>query len=162
MKASTRRRLEPIEDSLSRRKAPTRDQLSQLRAEELRHKADHLAGQARPTGQGHLVTQRVTGIAPDELRGLAADTLRRVQPGPAVVILGAEHKGKALLAAAVSSDLHQGGTQASRILTDAARTVGGGSGGLGPIASAGGRRTEALVQALNTAAAEASHLLTHR
>ncbi|MCD9146091.1 DHHA1 domain-containing protein [Streptomyces albireticuli] len=108
--------------------ATAQQQLSQLRAAELRHQAGHLADQARPTGRGQLIVQRVTGIAPDELRGLAADTLARLGHRPAIVILAAEHGGKALLAAAISPDLHQDGTQASQILAQAARTVGGGSG----------------------------------
>lgn len=53
---------------------------------------------------------------------------------PTSVVLGAEHDGKALLTAAISSDAHQGGTQASKILAEAARTVGGGSQGRGPVA----------------------------
>ncbi|MFE0061723.1 hypothetical protein [Streptomyces sp. NPDC059003] len=70
---------------------------------------------------------------PHLLRGLAADTLTRLGHGPAVVVLGGEHDGKALLAAAISTDLHQGGIQASQILAEAARTVvGGGSGAAAP------------------------------
>ncbi|WP_350309811.1 DHHA1 domain-containing protein [Streptomyces yunnanensis] len=73
-----------------------------------------------------------------------------------------EHKGKALLASAISPDLHQAGTQASQILAEAARTVGGGSGGRGPLASAGGRHPEALNEALDLAAPVATRLLSNR
>ncbi|MGW3564451.1 alanine--tRNA ligase [Streptomyces sp. NPDC000941] len=142
--------------------AVAQEKLSRLRAEELRHQAGQLADQPQPAGHGQLVVRLITGVAPDELRGLAADTLTRLGRGPAVVVLGAEYKGKALLAAAVSSDLHQAGIQASRILTEAARTVGGGSGGRGPLASAGGRRPEALNEALDLAAHEATRLLSDR
>ncbi|ARF58026.1 alanine--tRNA ligase [Streptomyces gilvosporeus] len=141
--------------------AAAQETLSRLRAEELRHQAGQLATQAQPVGQGQLVVRLVTGIAPDELRGLVADTLARLGRGPVVVVLGAEHKGKALLASAISSGLHQAGTQASRILAEAARTVGGGSGGRGPLASAGGRHPEALNQALEIAAYEATRLLSN-
>ncbi|MEU3751489.1 alanine--tRNA ligase [Streptomyces olivoreticuli] len=139
--------------------ATAQEQLSKLRAEELRQQAALLADQAEPSGRGWIVAQRVTGIAPDELRGLAADAVGRIHRGPAVVILGTEHNGKALIVAAISHSLHQEGAEASQILTDAARTVGGGSGGRGPVANAGGRRTEALDQALAIAAAEAGLLL---
>ncbi|MEW1550686.1 alanine--tRNA ligase [Streptomyces tsukubensis] len=138
------------------------ERLSRLRAEELRERAGQLAGQAQPTGQGKLVVQHVTGIAPDELRGLASDTLALLGHGPAVVILGVEHDGKALLTAAISPDLHQHGTQASQILAGAARAVGGGSGGRGPLANAGGRHPENLVQALELAAHEAARLFGKR
>ncbi|MFF3958998.1 hypothetical protein ACFYY1_38210 [Streptomyces sp. NPDC001890] len=43
-------------------------QLTRLRAEELRHQARHLAAQAQPTGHGQMVAQPVTGVAPDGLR----------------------------------------------------------------------------------------------
>ncbi|PNE37311.1 alanine--tRNA ligase [Streptomyces noursei] len=142
--------------------ATAQEKLSRLRAEELRHQAGQLATHAQPAGQGQLIVRLVTGIAPDELRGLAADTLARLGRGPAVVILGAEHKGKALLASAISPDLHQAGTQASQILAEAARTVGGGSGGRGPLASAGGRHPEALNEALDLAAPVATRLLSNR
>ncbi|MQS34756.1 alanine--tRNA ligase [Streptomyces katsurahamanus] len=142
--------------------AAAQEKLSRLRAGELRQHSGQLAGQARPAGQGQLIVQHVTGIAPDELRGLASDTLARLGHGPAVVILGAEHQGKALLAAAISPDLHQHGAQASQLLAGAARTVGGGSGGRGPLASAGGRHPENLTQALDLAAHEATSLLSER
>ncbi|WP_329089673.1 alanine--tRNA ligase [Streptosporangium sp. NBC_01469] len=142
--------------------AAAQNQLSRLRAEELRHQAERLAGQAQPAGEGRLVAQIVTGVTPDELRGLSIEVVRRVQRGPAVVVLGAEHEGRALLAAAVSSDLDQAGAEASQVLVEAARTVGGGSGGRGPIASAGGRRPNALRQALALAAQDATRLLGER
>ncbi|MFF4531392.1 alanine--tRNA ligase [Streptomyces sp. NPDC001407] len=139
--------------------AAAQEKLSQLRAEELRHQAGHLADQAQPTGHGQLVVQRVTGVVPEELRGLVADTLARLGQSPATVILGTEHEGKALLAAAISPDLHQAGTHASQLLAEAAHSVGGGSGGSGPLASAGGRRPQALPQALDIAAQAATRLL---
>ncbi|MFC9067172.1 MULTISPECIES: alanine--tRNA ligase [Streptomyces] len=142
--------------------ATAQDQLSRLRTKELRHQAEGLAGQARPAGRGQLVVQRISGVSPAELRSLTSDILQRLQRGPAVVILGAERGGKALLAAAISSGLHQEGTEASHLLNRAARTIGGGSGGQGALASAGGRHPEALDQALAAAAAEASLLMSNR
>ncbi|MFI2213975.1 alanine--tRNA ligase [Streptomyces sp. NPDC020141] len=139
--------------------AAAQRQLSRLRDEELREQAALLAGHALPAGHGRLVVQRVSGIAPDELRGLASDALARLGRGPAVVVLGSEHDGKALLAAAVSDDLHRGGSEAAGILAEAARAVGGGSGGRGSVAGAGGRRPEHLARALDLAAQEAARLL---
>ncbi|MFD5696520.1 DHHA1 domain-containing protein, partial [Streptomyces lasiicapitis] len=73
-------------------------------------------------------------------------------PGPAP-------DGKVILAAAVSPALHRAGIEASQLLTDAARTVGGGSGGRGPVASAGGRDPQVLLDALAAATRAASQLL---
>ncbi len=145
-------------DALRRRLAAlatAQGELTRLRAAELREQAARLAGTARPSGTGRIVAQPVTGTAADELRTLATETAARLDD-PAVVILGTERDGKALLAAAVTQGLHQHGVQASQVLTAAARIVGGGSGGRGPIASAGGRRADALGQALATAAEEAA------
>ncbi|WP_030669894.1 alanine--tRNA ligase [Streptomyces sp. NRRL B-1347] len=139
--------------------AAAQQELTQLRVGELRQQAGQLATQARSAGRGQLVVHRVAGVTPDELRALAADILAQLGHAPTVVVLGGEHDGKALLAAAISSDLHRHGHQASQILSRAARTVGGGSGGRGPIASAGGRRSQGLDEALELAAGEAARLL---
>lgn len=135
--------------------ATAQDELTRLRAAELREQATHLAATARTSGTGRIVSQTVTGATADELRTLATETAARLHD-PGVVILGTERDGKALLAAAVTQGLHRNGNQASQILAAAARVVGGGAGGRGPVASAGGRRPEALGQAL-TVATQAAH-----
>ncbi|MGN5633902.1 alanine--tRNA ligase [Streptomyces sp. AC154] len=134
-------------------------ELARHRTAELGRKAADLAGDARTSGRGRLLVQPVTGIAPDELRSLAADTVTRLGTEVAIVILATEHQGKALLVAAVSPALHQTGAEASRLLTEAARIVGGGSGGRGAVANAGGRAPERLGQALAIAGQEAERLL---
>ncbi|GGZ92892.1 alanine--tRNA ligase [Streptomyces bluensis] len=139
--------------------ATAQDQLARLRAAELRQQAELLAGQAQPAGEGLLLARRITGIAPDELRGFAADVVTRIPHDRAIVVFGAEQDGKALLVAAVSGRLNQDGVEASRILTKAARVVGGGSGGRGPVANAGGRQPEHLDQALESAGREAAQIL---
>ncbi|MCI3928817.1 alanine--tRNA ligase [Streptomyces sp. AN091965] len=139
--------------------AAAQQQLTRVRAVELGQQAGQLAAQVQPTGRGQLVVQRVPGVTPAELRSLAAGTLASLGHGPAVVVLGSEHGGKALLAAALSDELHEAGIQASQVLTAAARMVGGGSGGRGPLASAGGRRPQVLDEALNLAGREGARLL---
>ncbi|MFF5364754.1 alanine--tRNA ligase [Streptomyces scabiei] len=146
-----RRRLEAL--------ASAQNELAHSRTAELGRQAADLAEHARPVGRGRLVVRQVTGLSPDELRTLAADTVSRIGTEAAIVILATERQGKALLVAAVSHSLHQGGTEASRLLTDAARIVGGGSGGRGPVANAGGRAVEHLEQALAVAGREAERLL---
>ncbi len=139
--------------------ASAQDELARLRAVELRQQAELLAGQAQPAGEGLLLARRITGIAPDELRGFAADVVTRIRHDRVIVVFGAEQDGKALLVAAVSRRLNEEGVEASQILTEAARVVGGGSGGRGPVANAGGRRPEHLGQALESAGREAARLL---
>ncbi|WP_432111090.1 hypothetical protein [Streptomyces sp. YPW6] len=63
------------------------------------------------------------------------------------------------MAAALTRNPHDTDIGASRILTPAARAVGGGAGGKGPVASAGGRRAEALDEALSVAVQDAVHTL---
>ncbi|MFD4373350.1 alanine--tRNA ligase [Streptomyces sp. NPDC058486] len=134
-------------------------ELDRLRETELRDQAQQLAASARTVTGGRIVTEKLTGLTPDELRTLAQHTAGLLDTGHAVVVLGTEHQGKALLAAAITPSLHATGTEASHILIPAARTVGGGTGGKGPLASAGGRRVEVLDEALTIAAQEAGRAL---
>ncbi|MFE1781525.1 alanine--tRNA ligase [Streptomyces sp. NPDC059506] len=139
--------------------ATAEQELGRFREAELRDRAQQLAASARAVAGGRVVTEKVTSLAPDELRTLAHHTVGLLDAGHAVVVLGTEHQGKALLAAAVTRSLHDTGIDASRILIPAARTVGGGAGGKGPVASAGGRRAEALDEALTVAAQDAARAL---
>ncbi|WP_326697986.1 alanine--tRNA ligase [Streptomyces sp. NBC_01754] len=139
--------------------AAAQQELARHRTAELSRKAVILAGEARASGRGRFLVQSVTDIAPGELRSLAADTVASLGTVAAIVILATEHQGKALLVAAVSPALHQAGTEASRLLAEAARIVDGGSGGRGAIANAGGRAPERLDQALAIAGQEAERLL---
>ncbi|MEU3046892.1 alanine--tRNA ligase [Streptomyces sp. NPDC006984] len=134
-------------------------ELGRLREAELRDRAQQLAASARTVAGGRVVTEKVIDLGPDELRALAHNTASLLDAGHVIVVLGTEHNGKALLAAAITRSLHDTGTDASRILITAAHTVGGGAGGKGPVASAGGRRVEALDEALTIAAQDAAHAL---
>jgi alanyl-tRNA synthetase len=142
--------------------AAAQEQLDQLRASELRDKATWLAAQARQVKGGTLVAEKVTGTGPGELRQLAAEATSRIHPGPAIVVLGLEHAGKALLTVAISASLAGASIQAAQVITRAAKAVGGGGGGTGPIASAGGRHPENLDQALSLAEEDAAQLLGGR
>ncbi|MDP9951666.1 MULTISPECIES: alanine--tRNA ligase [Streptomyces] len=139
--------------------AAAQDELSRLRTAELGRAAAGLAEHARPAGRGRLVVRRVTGATSEELRALAAETVARIGTEAAVAVLATEHRSKALLAAAVSPSLHRDGAEAAPLLTEAARIIGGGSGGRGPVANAGGRTSEHLEQALAAADREAERLL---
>ncbi|MFJ7912677.1 alanine--tRNA ligase [Kitasatospora sp. NPDC096204] len=134
-------------------------ELARLRDAELRTRAQQLAATARTVPGGQIVTEKIPGLGPDELRMLATNTADLLNGDRAVVVLCTEHGGKALLAAAITRSLHDTGTHASQILSPAARTVGGGAGGKGPVASAGGRRPEALDEALTIAGQDAARVL---
>ncbi|MGW7003673.1 DHHA1 domain-containing protein [Streptomyces sp. NPDC054933] len=133
-----------------------------MRAEELHSKGAWLAGRAIEVDGGWIAVQKITGVEPGELRHLAGDAVSQLHAGPAIVIVGMEHAGKALLAAAISRGLLDGGVQAAQVITRAAKAVGGGGGGTGAIASAGGRHPENLDQALTVAAEDATRLLGGR
>lgn len=97
------------------------------------------------------MARTIPNLTGADLRTIATGVLsRRDRNG--IVVLGTESNGKAALVAAAGADTD---IQARTILTTAAREVGGGAGGKGPIASAGGRNPENLPQAITTAAAEA-------
>ncbi|QMU74593.1 alanine--tRNA ligase [Streptacidiphilus sp. PB12-B1b] len=139
--------------------ATAQQQLGHLREAELRSRAQQLAASARLVTGGRIVAEKMTDLGPAELRTLATNTADLLNGDHAVVVLGTEHDGKALLAAAITHSLHAANTQASQILASAARAVGGGAGGKGAVANAGGRRIEALDEALTIAAQVAAQLL---
>ncbi len=67
-----------------------------------------------------------------------------------VVVLGAELDGKVIFAARVTTDLIGRGLNAGRLVKEAARITGGGGGGRADFATAGGRDTTRLKQALES------------
>ncbi|MFA1547759.1 alanine--tRNA ligase [Actinomadura chokoriensis] len=135
--------------------AETQRQLETLHQAELNAHSQHLASQAEPLAGGWLVAQTVPGLTSTDLRTIATGIL----DPRGVVVLGTEADGKAILVAAAGAET---GIRARDLLTRAAREVGGGAGGKGPIANAGGRRPENLPKAIRTAATEARTLLGPR
>ncbi|MCZ6615013.1 MAG: DHHA1 domain-containing protein, partial [Chloroflexi bacterium] len=71
--------------------------------------------------------------------------------GSGVVVLGAVVNDRPTLVVMVTPDLVARGLHAGNIVKEAARTMGGGGGGRPEMAQAGGRRPEALGDALRTA-----------
>ncbi|WP_338931801.1 DHHA1 domain-containing protein [Streptomyces netropsis] len=139
--------------------AAAEKEVSRRREADLRSQAQQLASSSTQVPGGRIVSQRVSGLGASDLRSLATSTADRLRSDRAVVVLGTEHDGKALLVAAITPGVLDSGTQASHILASAARTVGGGAGGAGPVANAGGRRVEALDEALSIAVQEATRAL---
>jgi alanyl-tRNA synthetase len=91
-----------------------------------------------------VVVTRLDGLAPSDLRELAIAV--RQQPGiRAAVLVGVSDAGGVSLASAVAPDA---GLEAGALIKDAARAVGGGGGGKGPVATAGGKDASAIDEAL--------------
>ncbi|MFI6521055.1 alanine--tRNA ligase [Spirillospora sp. NPDC050679] len=134
--------------------AGARHELERLRAADLDRRADGLAGGAERLAGGWLVARAVPGASGDDLRPLAARVLER---RPGAVVLGTSDDRRALLVAAVSPG--SVGVPASALLREAARAVGGGTGGAGAVANAGGRRPENLARAIELAAGTAREVL---
>ncbi|MGI9578073.1 MAG: alanine--tRNA ligase [Microthrixaceae bacterium] len=136
----------PVEDlteGLSKRLAELKDLRSE--AAELRRalagsQSDDLAGSA----VDGVVVARVEAERREDVRDLAVAL--RDKPGMRAVVLGASPGGKGV--ALVAAVTPESGLNASELIADAAKTVGGG-GGKGPdLAMAGGKRPEALDEAL--------------
>ena len=119
------------------------DEIKLLRSKAAMGLAAELASLA---SNGVLVT-RVDGLAPGELRDLAL-AVRQQATVEAVVLGGLTPTGGVTLVAAVTAAF---GGQASDLIKDAARAVGGGGGGKGDIATAGGKNPEGLDEALRVA-----------
>ncbi|MBE1530178.1 alanine--tRNA ligase [Actinomadura algeriensis] len=99
---------------------------------------------------GRLITRTVD--VPD-LRTVATKLL----PHTDAIILGTRQNAKATLVAALGPAF---GTPARDLLARAAREVGGGAGGKGPVAHAGGPRADRLPRAMELATADARALLS--
>ena len=130
----------------------TQNQLDRLHQAELNTHAQRLASQAERLPRGWLVAQLVPEMTDKDLRSIATGLL----DPRGVVVLATESDGKAVLTAAAGADT---GIRARDLLTHAAREVGGGAGGKGPIAHAGGRHPENLPRAIAEAARQARELL---
>jgi alanyl-tRNA synthetase len=112
--------------------------------------AAELAGAAL---DGVVVAQR-DGLAPDELKSLAASTRDRLDSG-VVVVLGANGE-KAGIAVAVTSDLVAAGVSAADIARPAAQALGGGTAKNPELVVGGGPNADALPEAIALAREAAS------
>ena len=118
------------------------DEIKQLRAKLAHGRAAELA-EASADG---IVVERVDDMAPGDLRDLCVAVR---QKGVRVAVLGGVGPGGGVsLVCAVSKDVD---CQASDLLRDAAKAVGGGGGGKGDVATAGGKNPDGLDDALTIA-----------
>jgi alanyl-tRNA synthetase len=137
-------------DDLVRAVERTRDHVKNLEDEVKRLRQAQAASRARDIAagaRGGVVIERIDGLAPNALRDLAVAV--RDVPGIKVVVLGGvvDSGGVALVAAVAPGSALKAGD----VIRDAAKTVGGGGGGKGDIATAGGKNVAALDAALDVA-----------
>ena len=134
--------------------------LGELRKAEASAGAAALAGAAANVCGVALVVRRVDVGSQKELQELAQNVRGRLSPGPGATVLGSVAGGKPLLVAACTNALIEGlGVEAPALIRRAAEVIGGGGGGKGSLAFAGGRRPEALDEALAGVEAELRALL---
>jgi alanyl-tRNA synthetase len=91
------------------------------------------------------------GRTAGELREMALALRGRFAGRAVAVVLGAAHDGTAQLVASCTNELLERGVTPASILEEAAKAIGGGAGGKGPVAIAGGRRVEGLREAMAVA-----------
>ena len=139
-----------VVDAVSRRVAENkelRDEIRDLRRQAARSRSVELA----QAGVGGVVVERVDGLARDDLRELAVAV--RDQSGVTAVVLGGAAEGGGV--AIVSAVTAESGLHASELISDAARTVGGGTGKSAELAMAGGKDPGRLDEALDQVRAAA-------
>jgi alanyl-tRNA synthetase len=119
------------------------DELKALRAKLATGRAGELAG----TATDGVVVQRVDGLETNDLRELAL-AVRNEDGVEIVVLAGVTGGGGVGLVAAVKPAT---GIQASSLIKDAAKAVGGGGGGKGDVATAGGRDPSGIDDAIRIA-----------
>ena len=127
------------------------DELKVMRARLASGRAVELAAEA----VNGIVVARVDGVTANDLRDLAVAV--RQQTGiMAVVLGGVTDTGGVSIVGATATALK---ANAGDIIKDAAKAVGGGGGGKGDIATAGGKNTAALDEALNIAREKAAAVI---
>ena len=114
-----------------------------------RREAQQLLDRVQELDGVKAVVERAQVSSPEALRE-TGDWLRdKLDSG--VVVLGAVVNDRPTLIAMVTADLVDRGLHAGNIVKEAAQAMGGGGGGRPEMAQAGGRRPEALDDALRTA-----------
>jgi alanyl-tRNA synthetase len=136
--------VERLERLLSERKELER-RLSEIQSKLAGSRSSDLAMRARRVNGVSVLAERVDGVDDRALLQMA-DQLRQ-KLGSAVVVLGTERDGKALLLAAVTKDV-SGKYKAGDIIKQIAPLVGGRGGGKPELAQAGGPDASRIGEAL--------------
>jgi alanyl-tRNA synthetase len=122
------------------------DEVKVLRARLATGRAAEISARA----ESGVLVERIDGLAANDLRDLAVAV--RQQGVGIVVLCGVTDAGGVSLVAAVNQ---AAGVQAGELIKDAARSVGGGGGGKGDVATAGGKNPDGIDEALRIAGEKA-------
>jgi alanyl-tRNA synthetase len=155
MLAAQEDQLLPSIEKLQARLAQVTAELKELRSGKTKDEVQELAAAAVPAGAGRLLVTR--GPARDMEHLLALVDQVRDRVAPAVVAVGAEADGKALLVVSVSKELGQ--VHAGNLVKQAAAVLGGGGGGSPTLGRAGGGDPARLDEALSVLRDAALHAL---
>jgi alanyl-tRNA synthetase len=124
-------------------------ELGAIRGQERGKRVDDLVAGASDVAGVSLVLAQIPGEDPGGLRELALQVKNRLErDGHGAAVLATTDGGRATLVASCTKDLVERGVTAPALLEPAARAVGGGAGGKAHLGFAGGRKAEALSQAL--------------
>jgi len=121
----------------------------QLQGKLLAYSADEIIAEAETEGDVKIICKLIEGTDAESLKNLAHNL--RPKMGSAVVALGTEAKGKAIIVVAVSDDLVEKGIKSGAIINPVARFVKGGGGGHPRLAQAGGKDPAKLQEAIAAA-----------
>ena len=120
-------------------------QMEQLKSRQAVARGEGLAEQARLIGNVRVLSKRVDGLEPKELRTLADSIRDAMKSG--VIVMGSGNEGRVSLVAMVTRDL-TGRFHAGNLLKEIAGMVGGSGGGRPDMAQAGGKNVDRLDEAL--------------
>jgi alanyl-tRNA synthetase len=130
-------------------------------AEELRRELERVRKEARKPAKraetdfeitsrdGNVLVMEAHGVTGGDLRDLT-DRVRQ-QEGAAAVLAGSSDDGRAFLVFNIDQSLADRGIDAVSLVRDAAKHIQGGGGGRPTLAEAGGKKPEALAEALEAA-----------
>ena len=134
-----------------------RSELGRVAQQRASARVDDVVGRAVVVDGVRLVHD-VEDADADALRELAQKATDKLG-GEAAVVLGTAQGGKALVVAACSKPLVERGVTAPALLEPAAAAIGGGAGGKPGLGFAGGKRAEAVTEAIRGIPARLEELL---
>ncbi|MET0801619.1 MAG: alanine--tRNA ligase [Actinomycetota bacterium] len=134
-----------------------RNELGRLAQQQAAGRVDELVARA-VVREGVRLVHDLEDADADTLRDLAQKVVDKLG-GEAAVVLGTGRGGKALLVGASSKPLVDRGVTAPALLEPAAAVIGGGAGGKPGLGFAGGKRVEALDEAIRGIPARLEELL---
>jgi alanyl-tRNA synthetase len=121
-------------------------ELDRLKGKQAIAHGESLAEEARWVGPVRVLSKRVDGLDPKDLRTLADSVRDRIKSG--VLVMGSGNQDRVSLVAMVTKDL-TGKFHAGNLLKKIAGLVGGSGGGRPEMAQAGGKDLERLDEALD-------------